>query len=190
MVSSFQGCYRLVKNFVVDNIQAIGLGVAVAGVIHGLGIVLACILARNVSKAEYEELRCAASSGAPAASGDKSRQPMLSTASRPQTASNGGNGGGNQYMQQQQPPPVIADSKELKKSKQKLKQTKASKAERRAKRAQSIDWTNADNHSSAAATLAHTATSNMPVETSMANHEDYYRDGSAALEDSSNRLFQ
>ena len=185
MVSSFQGCYRLVKNFVVDNIQAIGLGVAVAGVIHGLGIVLACILARNVSKAEYEELRCAASSGgAPAASSDKSRQPMLSTASRPQTASNGGNGGGNQYMQQQQPPPVIADSKELKKSKQKLKQTKASKAERRAKRAQSIDWTNADNHSSAAATLAHTATSNMPVETSMANHEDYYRDVPAAREES------
>ena len=56
-LSSFQGCYRLVKNFVVDNIQAIGLGVVVAGVIHGLGIVLACILARNVSKAEYEELR-------------------------------------------------------------------------------------------------------------------------------------
>ena len=188
MLSEFQGCYRLVKNFVVDNIQAIGLGVAVAGVIHGLGIVLACILARNVSKAEYEELRCAASSGAPAASSDKSRQPMLSTASRPQTASNGGNGGGTQYMQQQQPPPVIADSKELKKSKQKLKQTKASKAERRAKRAQSIDWTNADNHSSAAATLAHTATSNMPVETSMANHEDYYRDVSAAREESSIRF--
>ena len=56
-LSSFQGCYRLVKNFVVDNIQAIGLGIVVAGVIHGLGIVLACILARNVSKAEYEELR-------------------------------------------------------------------------------------------------------------------------------------
>ena len=56
-LSSFQGCYRLVKNFMVDNIQAIGLGIVVAGVIHGLGIVLACILARNVSKAEYEELR-------------------------------------------------------------------------------------------------------------------------------------
>ena len=115
---------------------------------------------------------------------------MLSTASRPQTASNGGGGGngsagGNQYMQQQQPPPVIADSKELKKSKQKLKQTKASKAERRAKRAQSIDWTNADNHSSAAAaTAAHAAANNMPVEPSMANHEDYYRDGLATLEES------
>ena len=54
---TIQGCYRLVKNFMVDNIQAIGLGIVVAGVIHGLGIVLACILARNVSKAEYEELR-------------------------------------------------------------------------------------------------------------------------------------
>ena len=113
---------------------------------------------------------------------------MLSTASRPQTASNGGGGGngsagGNQYMQQQQPPPVIADSKELKKSKQKLKHTnKASKAERRAKRAQSIDWTSADNHSSAAAaTLAHANANNMPAEPSMANHEDYYRDARCAL---------
>ena len=114
---------------------------------------------------------------------------MLSTASRPQTASNGGGGGngsagGNQYMQQQQPPPVIADSKELKKSKQKLKHTnKASKAERRAKRAQSIDWTNADNHSSAAAatTAAHAAANTMPLEPSMANHEDYYRDACCAL---------
>ena len=185
-LSSFQGCYRLVKNFVVDNIQAIGLGIVVAGVIHGLGIVLACILARNVSKAEYEELReFAASSATPAnalANKDKSRQPMLSTASRPQTASNGGGNGngaasGSQYMQQQLPPPVIADSKELKKSKQKLKQTKASKAERRAKRAQSIDWTSADNHpSAAAATLAHANANNIPAEPSMANHEDYYRD--------------
>ena len=113
---------------------------------------------------------------------------MLSTASRPQTASNGGGGGngsagGNQYMQQQQPPPVIADSKELKKSKQKLKQTKASKAERRAKRAQSIDWTNADNHSSAAAatTAAHVTANTMPLEPSTANHEDYYRDACCAL---------
>ena len=46
----------------MDNIHAIGLGVVVAGVIHGLGIVLACILARNVSKAEYEELRRVCSS--------------------------------------------------------------------------------------------------------------------------------
>lgn len=44
-------------NFVVDNIRSLGLGVAAAAVIHVLGIVLACVLARNVSKAEYEELR-------------------------------------------------------------------------------------------------------------------------------------
>ncbi len=44
-------------NFVVENVRALGLGVAVVAAIHILGIVLACILARNVSKAEYEELR-------------------------------------------------------------------------------------------------------------------------------------
>ena len=81
---------------------------------------------------------------------------------------------------------MIADSKELKKSKQKLKQTKSSsssssKAERRAKRAQSIDWTNAaavDNHSPAVAPPAPGAANNM-TEPSMANHEEYYRDGRA-----------
>ena len=51
------GCYRLVINFVVDNMKAIGLGIGLAAILHVLGIVLACCLARNVSKAEYEELR-------------------------------------------------------------------------------------------------------------------------------------
>ncbi len=51
------GCYRLVLNFVQGNVKAIGVGVGLAAVLHVLGIVLACCLARNVSKAEYEELR-------------------------------------------------------------------------------------------------------------------------------------
>lgn len=51
------GCYRLVLNFVMENLRVIGLGVLGVSIIHVLGITLGCVLARQVSKAEYEELR-------------------------------------------------------------------------------------------------------------------------------------
>ncbi|TRY64315.1 hypothetical protein TCAL_04622 [Tigriopus californicus] len=51
------GCYRLVLNFVMENLKVIGLSVLGVSIIHVLGITLGCVLARQVSKAEYEELR-------------------------------------------------------------------------------------------------------------------------------------
>ena len=54
---SFQGCYRLVINFLLENLRLVGLGVLLVSAVHVLGIALGCVLARQVAKAEYEELR-------------------------------------------------------------------------------------------------------------------------------------
>ena len=54
---SFQGCYSTVVNFFVDHLHGIGFGLVLTAAVHILGIVLGCVLARNVSKAEYEEIR-------------------------------------------------------------------------------------------------------------------------------------
>ena len=53
---SFQGCYRLVMNFILDNATKIGVAVLSAAVIHITGVVLTCLLARSISKANYEEI--------------------------------------------------------------------------------------------------------------------------------------
>ena len=52
----FQGCYRLVMNFILDNATKIGVAVLSAAVIHITGVVLTCLLARSISKANYEEI--------------------------------------------------------------------------------------------------------------------------------------
>lgn len=50
------GCYRLVMNFILDNATKIGVAVLSAAVIHITGVVLTCLLARSISKANYEEI--------------------------------------------------------------------------------------------------------------------------------------
>ena len=52
----FQGCYRLVMNFILDNATKIGVAVLSAAVTHITGVVLTCLLARSISKANYEEI--------------------------------------------------------------------------------------------------------------------------------------
>ena len=43
--------------FIVENARAIGVGIVVTALLHVFGILISCTLARQVSKAEYEELR-------------------------------------------------------------------------------------------------------------------------------------
>ena len=54
---SLQGCYRLVINFILENETKIGVAVLCAALIHIVGVVLTCLLARSISKANYEEIR-------------------------------------------------------------------------------------------------------------------------------------
>lgn len=51
------GCYRLVVSFIYENLTKIGIGILVSAVVHILGLVLTCLLAKNVRRAEYEEIR-------------------------------------------------------------------------------------------------------------------------------------
>jgi hypothetical protein len=51
------GCYRLVVSFIYENLTKIGIGVLISAAVHILGLVLTCLLAKNVRKAEYEEIR-------------------------------------------------------------------------------------------------------------------------------------
>ena len=53
----FQGCYRLVINFILENETKIGVAVLCAALVHIVGVVLTCLLARSISKANYEEIR-------------------------------------------------------------------------------------------------------------------------------------
>ena len=43
-------------NFILDNATKIGVAVLSAAVIHITGVVLTCLLARSISKANYEEI--------------------------------------------------------------------------------------------------------------------------------------
>lgn len=52
-----QGCYRLVMNFILENLSKIGVTIMAAAFIHILGVALTCLLARTISKANYEEIR-------------------------------------------------------------------------------------------------------------------------------------
>jgi len=52
-----QGCYRLVINFILENVSKIGVAIACVALIHILGVALTCFLARSISKANYEEIR-------------------------------------------------------------------------------------------------------------------------------------
>ena len=54
---SLQGCYRLVINFILENETKIGVAVLCAALVHIMGVVLTCLLARSISKANYEEIR-------------------------------------------------------------------------------------------------------------------------------------
>ena len=54
---SLQGCYRLVINFILENETKIGVAVLCAALVHIVGVVLTCLLARSISKANYEEIR-------------------------------------------------------------------------------------------------------------------------------------
>lgn len=51
------GCYRLVINFILENETKIGVAVLCAALVHIMGVVLTCLLARSISKANYEEIR-------------------------------------------------------------------------------------------------------------------------------------
>ena len=51
-----QGCYRLVVNFIVENMTKLGIGILGVASIHILGLVLTCVLAKNLNKAEYQEI--------------------------------------------------------------------------------------------------------------------------------------
>lgn len=51
------GCYRLVINFILENVSKIGVAIACVALIHILGVALTCFLARSISKANYEEIR-------------------------------------------------------------------------------------------------------------------------------------
>ena len=53
----FQGCYRLVVNFIVDHLTKFGIGILGVAVIHVLGVTLTCMLAKTISKSAYEEIR-------------------------------------------------------------------------------------------------------------------------------------
>ena len=52
----FQGCYRLVVNFIVENMTKLGIGILGVASVHILGLVLTCVLAKNLNKAEYQEI--------------------------------------------------------------------------------------------------------------------------------------
>lgn len=52
----FQGCYRLVVNFIVDHLTKFGIGVLTIAGIHLIGIVVTCLLAKTISKSAYEEI--------------------------------------------------------------------------------------------------------------------------------------
>ena len=51
-----QGCYRLVVNFIVENMTKLGIGILGVASVHILGLVLTCVLAKNLNKAEYQEI--------------------------------------------------------------------------------------------------------------------------------------
>ena len=51
----FQGCYSLVKNFLIDHGQLLTLCAALVALVQVVGVVLGCCLARTVSKAEMME---------------------------------------------------------------------------------------------------------------------------------------
>ena len=53
----FQGCYHIVVSFIYENLTKIGIGILVSASVHILGLVLTCLLAKNVKRAEYEEIR-------------------------------------------------------------------------------------------------------------------------------------
>ncbi len=44
-------------NFMVDNLQGLGLVLACVGAVHVVGVAAACVLARRLNKAHYEEIR-------------------------------------------------------------------------------------------------------------------------------------
>lgn len=52
----FQGCYRRVINFILENVSKIGVAILCVALVHVLGVVLTCLLARSISKANYEEI--------------------------------------------------------------------------------------------------------------------------------------
>ena len=53
----FQGCYHIVVSFIYENLTKIGIGILISASVHILGLVLTCLLAKNVKRAEYEEIR-------------------------------------------------------------------------------------------------------------------------------------
>jgi len=51
------GCYHIVVSFIYENLTKIGIGILISASVHILGLVLTCLLAKNVKRAEYEEIR-------------------------------------------------------------------------------------------------------------------------------------
>ena len=47
----------MVINFILENMSKIGVAIACVALIHILGVALTCLLARSISKANYEEIR-------------------------------------------------------------------------------------------------------------------------------------
>jgi hypothetical protein len=46
-----------VMNFILENVSKIGITILVAICVQVLGVALTCLLARSISKANYEEIR-------------------------------------------------------------------------------------------------------------------------------------
>ena len=43
-------------NFIVENMTKLAIGIVSVACVHILGLVLTCVLAKNLNKAEYQEI--------------------------------------------------------------------------------------------------------------------------------------